>query len=449
MKNKTVTLAIAAIPAFFSPFVGSSVSVALPSIGEEFNVNTILLGWVVTSYLLAAGVLSIPFGRVADMLGVKKLFMFSLFTYSLGFFLATVSPTAEFLIFSRIVQGIGAAMDYATRVAILTFVFPASERGKAIGINTGFTYAGLSLGPFIGGFLTQSFGWRTIFLVNIPSGFFALILAVLKLKIGLISDKNEKFDFTGSIIYGFTLLLTIYGLSENIPSLLFTGLIFLLVFTVYENKIKHPVFQVKLLKQNLTFSFSNLAALLNYTSTFATGFILSLYLQYLKNLTPQETGLILLTQPVTMAAAAPLAGWLSDKIEPRTVASTGMAVAATSLYTLSKLNIETPLTNLILSLTFLGLGLGLFSPSNTNAIMGSVEKSFLGVASATVSTMRLIGQLLSMALTMSIISFFNNAATNPLNHFTFTEAANTTFKVFTIICFAGVFVSLARGKVKK
>ncbi len=449
MKNKTVTLAIAAIPAFFSPFVGSSVSVALPSIGEEFNVNTILLGWVVTSYLLAAGVLSIPFGRVADMLGVKKLFTFSLFTYSLGFFLATVSPTAEFLIFSRIVQGIGAAMDYATRVAILTFVFPASERGKAIGINTGFTYAGLSLGPFIGGFLTQSFGWRTIFLVNIPSGFFALILAVLKLKIGLISDKNEKFDFTGSIIYGFTLLLTIYGLSENIPSLLFTGLIFLLVFTVYENKIKHPVFQVKLLKQNLTFSFSNLAALLNYTSTFATGFILSLYLQYLKNLTPQETGLILLTQPVTMAAAAPLAGWLSDKIEPRTVASTGMAVAATSLYTLSKLNIETPLTNLILSLTFLGLGLGLFSPSNTNAIMGSVEKSFLGVASATVSTMRLIGQLLSMALTMSIISFFNNAATNPLNHFTFTEAANTTFKVFTIICFAGVFVSLARGKVKK
>ncbi len=232
MKNKTVTLAIAAIPAFFSPFVGSSVSVALPSIGEEFNVNTILLGWVVTSYLLAAGVLSIPFGRVADMLGVKKLFTFSLFTYSLGFFLATVSPTAEFLIFSRIVQGIGAAMDYATRVAILTFVFPASERGKAIGINTGFTYAGLSLGPFIGGFLTQSFGWRTIFLVNIPSGFFALILAVLKLKIGLISDKNEKFDFTGSIIYGFTLLLTIYGLSENIPSLLFTGLIFLLVFTV-------------------------------------------------------------------------------------------------------------------------------------------------------------------------------------------------------------------------
>ncbi|RLI78942.1 MFS transporter [Archaeoglobales archaeon] len=446
---RLTVLIVAAIASFLTPFMGSATNIALPPIGKEFKADAIILGWVATSYLLAAGIFSVPFGRIADMKGRKRIFVAGLFIYSLGSFLSAISPSAGFLIAFRVVQGIGGAMIFATGIAIITSVFPPAERGKAIGINVGAVYVGLSLGPFIGGYLTQNFGWRSLFFVNVPIGILALLLTLWKLKGEWAEARGEKFDFIGSIIYSLTLLTVIYGLTESAIHFLFAGLILLLAFVLYESKIKHPVLEIRLFKENLTFSLSSLAALLNYAATFAVGFILSLYLQYIKNLNPQQAGIILIAQPVLMAIFAPFAGWLSDRIEPRIVASAGMAVTALSLFVFIGIDSTTTMNLIIANLMLLGFGLGLFSSPNTNAIMGSVERKFFGIASATVATMRLIGQILSMALVMLVFSIvMGRVEITPEYHPLFIESVKLAFTIFAAICFVGIFASLGRGRLR-
>jgi len=197
MKLKKAALLASGVASFLTPFMGSSTNVALPAIGKEFQIDAIMLGWIATSYLLAAGMFSVPFGRVADIGGRRKVFVNGLIIFGVGSVLSALSPNAEILIAFRVLQGIGGAMIFATAVAILTSVFPPQERGKAIGINTGAVYTGLSLGPIGGGFLTHNLGWRSLFLVNGFLGFFALIVALIYLKGEWADARGEKFDFKG------------------------------------------------------------------------------------------------------------------------------------------------------------------------------------------------------------------------------------------------------------
>ncbi len=449
MNEKTVVLFVAAIPAFLTPFMGSAISIALPPIGMEFGSDTILLGWIVTAYFLAAGIFSVPSGRLADIIGVKKVFTVGIFVYTIGSVLSAIAPSAEFLIGSRVIQGIGVAMDYATRLAILTSAFPPVERGKVLGINIGVTYTGLSLGPLLGGLLTHNFGWRSIFIINIAVGILAFILASGFLRSEYAGARGEKFDLIGSLLYGISLLCIIYGLSESVWRYLTFGILALVLFAIYECRIEHPVFEVRQLITNHTFSFSNIAALLNYSATFGVVFVLSLYLQYIKGLTPQQAGLILVAQPVIMAIIAPFAGWLSDKIEPRGVASAGMAITTLSLFIFAGIDADTTMGSIVANLILLGFGLGLFASPNTNAIMGSVSRRFFGSASATVATMRLLGQLLSMALVMLVLSIeMGRVAITPEYYPMFITSARTAFRIFTVLCFIGVFASLGRGRTR-
>ena len=401
-------------------------------------------------YLLAAGMFSVPFGRIADMRGRRKVFVYGLIIFGVCSVLSALSPNAEALIASRFFQGIGGAMIFATAVAILTSVFPFQERGKAIGINTGAVYTGLSLGPIGGGFLTKNFGWRSLFLTNGLLSFFALLIALLYLRGEWADAKGEKFDFSGSIVYAAMLFFLIYGFSEfSIPFMLL-GTALLAIFIVMEGRIEHPVFAVKLLLSNLTFSLSSLAALLNYAATFAVGFLMSLYLQYIKGFDAQAAGFILVSQPLIMAIFAPIAGWISDRVEPRVVASAGMAVTTLSLLLFSTVDANTALMSVIAYLMLLGFGIALFSSPNTNAIMSSVEKRFLGIASATVATMRLVGQTLSMALVMLVFSIIiGRVEISPEYYERFIESARIAFTVFAGLCFVGIFASLGRGKIRE
>ncbi len=446
---KSIALLVTVLASFLTPFMGSATNIALPSIGKEFKVDAITLGWIATSYLLAAGMFSVPFGRLADVRGRKKVFVIGLLVYSIGSFLSAISPSAELLIGFRVVQGIGGAMIFATAVAILTSVFPPSERGKAIGVNTGAVYTGLSLGPFLGGYLTQNFGWRSVFFVNVPLGILALTLALLKLRGEWAEARGERFDFKGSVIYSLMLLLTIYSLTELAVPFLIAGLILLFAFIASESRVEQPVLEIRLFRNNLTFSLSNLAALLNYSATFAVGFILSLYLQYVKGFDPQNTGMILISQPVIMAIFATFAGWLSDRIEPRIVASAGMAVTALSLFIFSNIDASTSISLIVANLMLLGFGLALFSSPNTNAIMSSVERKFFGVASATVATMRLTGQILSMALVMLVFSILmGRVEITPEYYPMLIESARLSFMLFTVLCVVGIFASLGRGRIR-
>lgn len=453
ISNRSYALIITSLASFLTPFMLSSVNIALPKIGDEFSLNAILLSWIATSYTLASAMFLVPFGRIADIYGRRKVFSYGILVYTFASGLCAISVSAFMLILSRLIQGIGGSMIFGTSVAILTSTYSPNERGRVLGMNVAAVYIGLSLGPTLGGVMTQQLGWRSIFISNVPLGIIISIFAFTKLKEEYIQSEKEKFDLFGSLIYGIMLVSIMYGFSK-LPDikgmiLISVGIIFAVTFIRYELKSRNPVLNMTLFKNSKTFAFSNLAALINYSATAAVGFLLSLYLQYIKGLSPQNTGLVLLSQPIMQAIFSPFAGKLSDRIEPRIVASVGMLLTVVCLFLLAFIANETFLIYIILILVFLGFGFALFSSPNTNAIMGSIEKRFYGVASGTLATMRLIGQMLSMGIVMIIFTLYMGVVKITPEHYqAFLISAKTAFVIFAILCLFGVFASLARGKVR-
>ena len=451
--RKRVVLFIATLSSFLTPFMGSAITVALPSIGREFAVNAVSLGWVNTAYLLAAAMFLVPFGRIADIYGRKKIFTCGMVVFAFSLFLSANSTSLPLLVSFQALQGIGGAMIYGTSVAILTSAFPIGERGKVLGINAAATYSGISLGPVLGGVLTERFSWRSIFLAGLFLSLMIIAIVFGKLKGEWAGARGERFDLVGSVIYSLSLAAVIYGFSL-LPStfgmlLIFAGGLGLLAFFILETQVKNPVLNVHLFLSNRVFAFSNLAALINYSATFAVSFLLSLYLQYVKGLSPQSAGLVLLAQPVVQAVMSPFSGRLSDRVEPRIVASAGMTLTFAGLLLFAFLNEGTALSLIVANLSLLGLGFALFSSPNTNAVMSSVEKRFYGVASGTLGTMRLIGQTLSMAVAMLILTLYlGGVQITPEQYPLFLEGARTVFRVFSALCFLGVFASLVRGRLR-
>ncbi len=446
-------LLVTTVGAFLTPFMGSSIAIALPSVGNELAMDAISLGWVATAYLLAAAMFLVPFGRIADIYGRKRIFTYGMLIYTTASLLSAISTSAAMLISARALQGIGGAMIFSTGVAILTSVFPAQERGRVLGINVAAVYAGLSLGPFAGGLLTQHLGWRSIFWVNVPLGLLVIGLVLWQLKGEWAEAEGEKFDITGSIIYSLMLIAIMYGLTM-LPEmtggwLILAGAAGVAVFVTWEQKVKSPLLDTNLFRKNTIFALSNLAALINYSATFAVSFLLSLYLQYIKGLSPQFAGLVLVTSPVIQAFFSPLAGRLSDKIEPRIVASAGMGLTSIGLVLFVFLKASTSLLFITSGLVILGFGFALFSSPNTNAVMSSVQKRFYGVASATLATTRQLGMMLSMGMVMLIFRLYlGRVQITPEYYQAFLQSVNMAFIVFVFLCFGGIFASLARGKVR-
>ncbi len=451
--NRTPALIVATLTSFLTPFMGSSVNIALPSIGKEFGMHAVSLSWISTSYLLAAAMFLVPMGRVADISGRKRILRYGIMLDLVSSIMLVFSTSEIQFLCLRVLQGIGGAMIFGNAVAILTSVYPVGERGKALGINVAAVYTGLSLGPFVGGFLTQHLGWRSIFVSYVPLELVIIAFSVWRLKGEWADARGEKFDLGGSVIYGLSLVALMYGFSV-LPAisalwLILLGALGIFAFVKWEMKVKSPVFDIKLFVGNVVFTFSNLAALINYSATFAVGFLLSLYLQYTKGLSPGSAGLILVSQPIVMAIFSPLAGRLSDKIEPRIVASAGMTLTVIGLLLLIFLSPNTTLTFIIFNLILLGFGFALFSSPNTNAVMSSVEKRCYGVASATLGTMRLTGQMLSMGIAMLVFALYiGRAQITPENYPAFLTSAKTAFIIFAVLCFGGIFASLSRGKVR-
>jgi len=439
------------VSAFLTPFMASSMNVAMPLIGKEFDLSAVRLSWVLTAYTLTAAMFLVPFGRLADITGRKRIFSIGLGLDIAGAALGALAPSAFWLILARAVQGIGGAMIFGTGVAILTSTYPPGARGHALGLNTAATYTGLSLGPVIGGLIVHAAGWRSVFLVTIPIAATGLVLATTRLKGEWAEARGEGFDWPGSLLFGAGLVALMYGLS-HLPAPIGFGLtaasfIALVGFALYEKRAASPVLDVRLFRHNRIFAFSNLAALLNYCATAAVAFLMSLYLQYIKGLPPQKAGLVLVAQPIVMAVTSPFAGRLSDRSQPRIIASLGMALSAAGLLLFAFLRPETSFAYIVGSLACLGLGFGLFSSPNVNAIMSSVETRQLGLASASLGTMRLTGQMMSAGLTMMIFALvMGQSAIEPRVYPLFLRSTHIGFIFYAVLCAVGVLASLARGE---
>ena len=446
---KNSVLLVSTFAAFLVPFLTSAVNLALPSIGKELHANAISLGWVISSFILTSAIFLLPFGRLGDIIGRKKVFTLGILLFTVSTFLILFAHSIISLIILRIFQGFSSAMIFGTSMAILTSVFQPGERGRAIGINITATYLGLSLGPVIGGLLTHYLGWRSIFAFLVPFGIISLILIQRKIKTEWAEAIGEKFDWRGSIIYGIALASFMWGFSKLPSSLgwicIIIALLMAAVFLIFENKVSNPVFDIRLIMRNRVFAFSGIAALINYSATSAIGFFISLYLQYLKGLDARTAGLIMISQPIAMTLLSPVAGKLSDKRNPGAIASIGMGITASGLILLCFITETTPDYFIVLLLLLMGIGFGLFSSPNSNAIMSSVEKRHLGVASGVVGTMRMVGQMMSMGIAMMLISLYiGKKSINPSTYPGLISAMRTGFVIFSILSVLGIFASLAR-----
>lgn len=448
--DKRAVLFVAVVASFLTPFMGSSINVAIPSIGREFSASAVSLSWIATVYLLAAAVFLVPIGKIADNTGRRRIFLAGMLGYTIVSLLCSLATSENVLIALRGLQGFTDAMMFGTSTAIVTTVFPPQERGRALGINVAGVYTGLSLGPVIGGSMTHFLGWRSIFLLTAALGLLAVVLTVRSIKGEWAEMREEKFDLVGSLMYGITLLAVMYGLSL-LPAplgfwLVLAGLVCLVAFILWESRVPNPVLDVGLFRHNVVFSLSLLAALINYAATFALGFMLSLYLQYIKGLDSNTAGMVILSQPIIMAALSPLAGRLSDHVEARLVASAGMGLTTVGLILVAFVDAGSSLAYIVAALVFCGLGFALFSSPNMNVVMSSVDKKIYGVAASTVGVMRLIGQMLSMGIAVLIIAtYVGNVQITPDYYPAFISGFRFAFTLFAALCLVGLFASLVRA----
>ncbi|MDO9694493.1 MAG: MFS transporter [Candidatus Latescibacteria bacterium] len=450
---KRAALLVFTISSFLTPFMASAIGMALPEIGREFAIDAVYLSWMMTAFLLSAAVFLVPFGRLADIHGRKRVFVLGIAIFTVFSLWCGASGSAAMLVVGRALQGIGSAMIFGTGIAILTSVFPDRERGRVLGINVAAVYAGLAAGPFLGGILVQHLGWRSVFYVNVPAGGLIILVVLRRLKGEWAESRGERFDLPGAVLYGAALVAIMLGFSELTGGrgvwLLAAGIAGLVLFVRRELRTASPVFDLRLFRHNPAFTFSNLAALINYAATYAVSFMLSLFLQYTRGYGADGAGVILVWQPIVMVLTSLYAGRLSDRVEPRIVASVGMGLVTVGLALLAGLGRDTGIPYLIASLVILGLGFGLFSSPNMNAVMGSVERRHYGVASGTVGTMRLLGQMFSMGIVTLIIAVHvGRVPITPANHDQFIAGLRTAFLVFAALCGAGIFASLARGRMR-
>ena len=450
--SKNIIIFAVAFTSFLAAFLTSSITVALPAIAKEFTIDIILQNWLATSFLLAIAIFSVPFGKLSGKFGLKKFFSLGIVILIISTIGASLAFSAESLILFRVIQGIAVSMVNVAGFAMITEALPPNERGKAIGIAISSVYIGLTLAPVLGGILTKNLGWQSIFYVIVPLLFIPLILTMFKVRKEWISGKDHPFDFIGTIIYSIGILLFMYGftiLNQDAGVILTVlGLLLLVGFTLFELRQKFPVFHMKLFK-NIKFASSNLAALISYLATFVVTYILSYHFQYIMNLDPQTTGFILIVTPALMAIIAPFSGKLSDKFEPQKLAALGMGFVAVALFLLIFLNEGTPLVIIIISMILQGIGYGIFSSPNTNSIMGSVPRKLAPVASATVSTVRVIGQTMSLGMLTVIFAITMGSVQITQEYFPLLiQSSQIAFIISTILCVIAILASLIGVKSK-
>jgi EmrB/QacA subfamily drug resistance transporter len=448
--SRSATLLVVCTAHFLMPFMMSAVGVALPAIGRDFNASALQLGLVETSYVLSASIFLLAMGRLGDIHGRRRIFQYGIVAFTVVGGLLSQAWSIESLIAMRFFQGMGGSMVMATTFAIVVAVFPPEERGKALGIAVASVYAGISCGPFIGGALVTAFGWRSIFYLVVPLGLITFTVSCAKLRGEWAEAKGEPFDWRGSLVYAAAILLLIGGAS-NLDRGAWAwlvgaaGVAGLIHFLLLEARTPYPVLNVALLRDNRVFAFSNLAALLNYAATFGVSFFLSLYLQYVKGMSPREAGALLIIQPIVQALFSPLCGRLSDRFPAPLVATAGMTLCAAGLGAAAAIGATTPLTLVVVTLVTLGLGFALFSSPNISVIMGSIAPRYLGVASGLNSTMRTLGMMTSMTVITIIFSIFMAGEAVTLEtQPQFLASMHSALLTFSALCLVGIGCSLIR-----
>jgi MFS family permease len=450
MERSKQRMVLAAVTAcgFLTAFAFSGVNVALEQIASDLNLSAVALSWVTLGSILATGTLLMPMARVSDFRGRKAVFLVGLAGFAVFCFASAFAPNATVLILTQVLQGVAAAFLFSTTVTIVTLSYPPEARGRALGLQVSGVYLGITLGPVLGGILTENLGWRGLFLVlgalNLVN--FAVPLFTLR---GLEwrEAKTAPFDVRGSIVWMCALSALIIGFSY-VPgpigySLVGAGVVGLAAFVRVESQAADPILNVDLLRRNRVFASANAALFINYAATMGMTFLISLYLLYNRGLDAQTAGFVLVAGPFVQAVVSPAAGRLADRLEARLVASAGMALCAAGLFAFAFLSETTSYGYVIGVLCVVGLGFGLFSSPIIHAVMGSVDRRYVSVAAATSSTMRVAGQSFSMGIAALVLAVMvGRREITASDHVHLMSSIRTTFLIFASLCVIGVAASL-------
>lgn len=450
-REQKIALSVATGTAFATAFSGSALNLAIPTMGNYFHMGAASLGWITNAYMLAVAAMAVPFGKIADNTSRRNTLILGVSIFGVFSLLGVWAWSAACILFVRAVQGVGAAMIFATNMPIAISTFPGKERGKAIGICTSGAYVGLALGPPLGGFLNNMFGWKAIFIFGAVVAFVFLGVAFTLRK-----DKQDKagpgFDLGGNIAYMLMIACIIYGFTSlnSTPfgwAFLVCGILLGVMFVRIELKSQNPVIDVRIFAEDRVFTLSNITALFNYSASFALGYLVSIYLQVGHGLTSQAAGLIMMAQPVVMAVLTPKTGKMSDHIPAYKLASCGMGACSLTLLFFAFAQVSTPLWAVCAALGAAGVGMALFSSPNTNVIMGCVPPTKYAVANSIVSTMRTTGQTMSMAvITIVVSATVGNMSLYDVPQAELMRTMHICFFIFTGLCILGIFMSLQRRK---
>lgn len=445
METKNLILLICTVLSFFTVFAVNAVMVVVPSIASEFHMSNIVQNWVIIIFLLVVAVLSVPAGQISGKYGLKKVTIISIILFIIISIVTVLVSTSEQFLACRVILGISLSFINVTSMAMIVSAFRPDERGKALGINITGVYIGLSLSPVLGGILNYQLGWRSVVLFGVPFLFVILALLLTRVDDEWITFENIPLDLKGSLFYGVGMVLFMYGftiLNETLGVILTVlGIIILIAFGLIELKVDNPVFDIRFFK-NHQFLSANFASLCAYLATFAVTTILNYHLQYIKGFDSQLSGIILLVAPLCQVVIAPIAGRLSDKYVPQILAAIGMGLGTLSLVLFSFLDSWTSIEFLVVSMVLYGVGFGLFSPPNTNVIMGSVPPKDTSVASAAVATMRTVGQAMSMGILTLVFAFvMGNIPIAEEVYPLLISSCQITCIICVVLCIASVFAS--------
>jgi EmrB/QacA subfamily drug resistance transporter len=427
----------------------------------DFGVDLTTIEWVVVAYLLVVGSLLLPFGRLGEVLTFKRVYLVGFAVFTLASICCGGSPNVSALTAFRIVQGVGAAMIMAMGPAIVAQTFPAGERGRALGLNGVSVSIGLSLGPALGGVLTQVATWRAIFLINAPIGLLAILWAARVLP-SETSGKGQTFDVRGAALSGVALFALLLALSDGqewgwtSPAVIGLVVAFVVLggaFLAAERKSIQPMIDLALFRIR-PFSAGLVSVVVAFAGLFTATFLLPFLLQQGRGFSPIEAGMLLTPVPISMALVAPFSGAASDRFGPRILASAGMAIMVLGLFSLTQLPVDFSLPDLIWRLVLLGVGQGLFMSPNSSAVLGSVPRHRVGTASGTLAQMRVNGQALGIALSGAIVAtrmpvhlaqLGGGAPTAAMRDAALAGAIHDAFVVAAVICSLGIVASLVRG----
>jgi EmrB/QacA subfamily drug resistance transporter len=461
MERKWLILTSVSLGSLMSTLDGSIVNIALPAIQTDFTIDLTTVEWVVVAYLLVVGSLLLPFGRLGEVLTFKRVYLAGFAIFTLASVCCGAAPNAAGLVAFRVVQGIGAAMLMAMGPAIVAHTFHDRERGRALGLNGLSVAIGLSLGPALGGILTQVATWRAIFLINAPIGLLAILWAARVLPAET-RGKDESFDIKGAAFSGVALFALLLALSDGqewgwtspaIVGLFVTFVVLGGAFLLTERRSIQPMVDLALFRIR-PFSAGLASAVVAFAGLFTATFLLPFLLEQGRGFSPIEAGLLLTPVPITMALVAPLSGIASDRFGPRILASAGMAIMVLGFLSLTQLSVDFTLPDLVWRLVLLGVGQGMFMSPNSSAVLGSVPRPRVGTASGTLAQMRVNGQAVGIALSGAIVAtrlpvhlaeLGGGAPTAAVRSAALAGAIHDAFVVAALVCCVGIVTSLVRG----